>query len=97
MKHHYGWIIILLGALVVACTKQYTPPTYWDVKIARSGDTLTAVAYNSKSTTLKYIWHNNGVRSEGLRTVIKPGRNEVQLSVLDDKGGSISEYLNVVK
>jgi hypothetical protein len=20
MKHHYGWIIILLGALVVACT-----------------------------------------------------------------------------
>lgn len=88
------YILILL---LVSCTKTYTPPVFWDVKIARSADTLTAVAYNSKSTNLRYLWIVNQVRSEGIKYVVKPGRSEVQLVVFDDKGGSVAEYLIVVK
>lgn len=90
MKH------ILIAILALACTKQYTAPAFWDVSIARKGDTLTAVAYNTKSTNLRYIWFVNDARSEG-KTIVVSKSAYVQLSVLDDKGGSISEYLNFVK
>jgi hypothetical protein len=92
--------IILLGAVVLclaSCTKTYTPSTFWDVKIQRNVDTLTAVAYNSKSTALRYLWIVNQARTDGNVYVLKPGRSEVQLVVFDDKGGSVAEYVTIAK
>jgi hypothetical protein len=70
---------------------------YWDVSIKQNLPTLEAVAYNSKSTNLKYLWIVNGIKTEGKTVSLGAGRSEVQLVVFDDKGNSIAEYINIIR
>lgn len=71
------YILIALAVFAVACTKTYEPPTIWTVSIKQDGDTLTAVARNTKSTNLTYRWDINGKRTTGISTLLNKGRNDI--------------------
>ncbi len=96
--------IILIGALATllaaSCTKEYKAPIFWDVKIKH---TLTATGLNVEAiaypnTDIRYVWHISDIRYEG-KTAVAPlaARYYIQLSVIDNKGNSISEYLTVIR
>ncbi len=94
MKHHYGWIIILLGALAIACTKQYTAPAQWFISITRTDSIITPTALSTAGPVVRYNW--NGTINAPTYT-LKPGRNEIQLTAFDDKGNSRAEYYTIVR
>src|SRR5690349_4490072 len=81
MKHHYGWIIILLGAVVVACSSPTPEPKYKPAQSYYSNPYYDSSIAISKQINIAHQ------KAEALLDA----RIELQTYALD---GIIKRYLN---